>query len=66
MIDETREAVERLNAPIDHGALREQRRQTAGRPYRGKGMSDCCGRPVFVAGEGLTHWYACPSCGGPQ
>ena len=99
MIDETRETVERLTAPIDHDALRAQREETGSTPlyppkipkYRfawkmlvqsgrvsaahqnlsvkpshGFQRSGCCGEPLYVAGEGLTHWYACSSCGEPQ
>jgi len=26
-------------------------------------LSPCCQEPIIVAGEGLTHWYACKKCG---
>lgn len=25
-------------------------------------LSDCCGAPVLVAGEGITHYYVCTLC----
>jgi hypothetical protein len=26
-------------------------------------VSSCCGKPVVVAGERITHWYCCTACG---
>lgn len=28
-----------------------------------KYVSNCCGKPLKVEGEGQTHWYACTGCG---